>query len=79
MNNELPPLMLLASVLDGIPVGLKTLYNGHSAGKYNWLTRIGPGGRRTRELWVNVPKLEQWAQARGLPLNIRLKGGIRRH
>ena len=74
-----PSVRTLASVAHCIPLELKTIYNAHSAGRLPWLTRIGPEGRRTRELWVNIELLGNWAEARGMSITLPEQGGSRRH
>lgn len=74
-----PTIRTLASVIHGIPLELKTIYNGHSSGRLPWVSRSGPDGRRTRELWVDVSLLEDWAAARGISINVRDVGRDRRH
>lgn len=74
-----PTLCTLASVAHSIPFEIKTLYNAHSAGRLPWLTRTGPEGRRTRELWVIVELFNAWAAARGMSITLNEKGGVRRH
>ena len=63
-----PELVLLARMRAYIPLELQSIYNLHARGACPWLTRIGPEGRRTRDLWVKVPELQAWAAARGLRL-----------
>jgi hypothetical protein len=70
---SLPHKVTLATVLADLPFALGTCYQAHKHGRWPWLTRTSPEGRRTRELWVDVPALLNWAAARGLRLN--LEGG----
>lgn len=58
-------LRTLKSLSHMLPFASQTLYNGHRRGRYPWLTRNGPDGRRTRDLWVDLEKLRAWADARG--------------
>lgn len=65
----------LSRVIAALPLSEKTIYNGHSMGKYPWLSRVSPWGTRTRELWVDIPALIDWASVRGITLNLRSIGG----
>ncbi len=66
----------LARVVHALPYAVGTLYNCHSNGRLPWLSRIGPEGRRTRELWVDLDALAPWAEARGLWLRLGKLGGV---
>lgn len=70
-----PQKITLSRAAAALPYAEKTLYNGHSQGKYPWLSRISPWGSRTRELWVDMPTLISWADERGVALNLRAIGG----
>lgn len=65
----------LSRVVAALPYAEKTIYNGHSQGKYPWLSRTSPWGSRTRELWVDMPSLIDWASVRGITLNLQALGG----
>ena len=58
-----------------LPFAERTIYNGNSKGKYPWLSRVSPWGSRTRELWVDMPLLKDWASTRGIALNLNALGG----
>lgn len=47
-----------------------TLYVGRSLGRYPWLTREGPNGRRGRRLWVDAIHFNAWAAERGLKFRL---------
>lgn len=70
-----PQKITLARAISALPYAEKTLYNGHSLGRYPWLSRSSPWGARTRELWVDVPALLDWAAVRGVSLNLMQLGG----
>lgn len=62
----------LGAVEAAIPRGLKTIYNAHSAGRLPWASRVNNEGRRTRNIWVDLDLLQQWAADEGISLNRRL-------
>lgn len=66
--------MRLGRCCDDIPLALQSIYNGRSKGRIDWLTREGPTGRKTRDLWVDVPRCREWAKAQGLTLGPTLRG-----
>lgn len=68
-------LVKLKLIRDCIPRSLKTLYNAHSAGRLSWLTRVGPDGRRSRDLWVDQAALTQWAADEGISLQLHKGAG----
>jgi hypothetical protein len=70
-------LIKLKLIRDAIPRSLKTLYNAHSSGRLGWLTRVGPDGRRGRDLWVDQDGLVQWASDEGI--NLQLQKGAAHH
>lgn len=47
-----------------------TLYVGRSLGRYPWLTREGPNGRRGRYLWIDAGHFNAWAAERGLKFRL---------
>lgn len=59
------PKITLARAAQHLPFELGTLYNGHAKGRFPFLSRVGPEGRKTRELWVDVPAATDWLEARG--------------
>ncbi len=65
--------VILNQVLHALPFSIQTIYNGHRHGRWPWLSRMGPNGRRTRKLWVDLPVLLDWARARGQKININLE------
>lgn len=67
-----PSKIILSRVAHALPFAGQTLYNGHSQGRWPWLSRVGPAGRRTRELWVDLPALSAWASARGQKINLEI-------
>jgi hypothetical protein len=69
-----PQKITLARAAAALPFSLKTIYNGHSAGRFPWVSRYSPEGRKTRELWVDIEALKAWAEARGYSLDV-LGGG----
>ena len=57
----------LHEALHVLPLSLATIYTQHCKGRLPWLTRVGPHGHRTRELWINVPTAVQWWRIDGKP------------
>lgn len=57
--------VMLSRVIDRLPFELKTLYNGRCTGRFSWLSRFDPEGRRGRELWLDVAAANAWLTARG--------------
>lgn len=53
------------------PLAIQTLYNGKSAGRYPWLTRTRPDGRRSRRLWIDVEKFNEWAWLQGMKYRLQ--------
>lgn len=60
-----PQKITLARALHALPFEAGTLYNGHSKGRFPFLSRTSPDGRKTRELWLDVPAATEWLEARG--------------
>jgi hypothetical protein len=65
----------LARALHALPLDLATYYKGHGAGRFPFITREGPEGRRTRELWVDIPAAEAWLASRGMTFKLNQGGG----
>lgn len=65
-----PQKVTLACVAHALPFSSQTVYNAHSQGRWTWLSRVGPDGRRSRELWVDLPSLNIWAAERGQKINL---------
>jgi hypothetical protein len=65
-----PRLVELYRVQDALPVSLSSIYSQVCRGNWTWATRIGPDGRRGRRLWVDIDALGEWAQTRGLSLDL---------
>ncbi len=65
----------LSRAVAALPYAERTIYNGHSKGKFPWVSRISPWGSRTRELWVDLPLLVDWAAIRGIAINWQALGG----
>ncbi len=59
----------LVRVAHLLPFTIQSIYNSHCARRWPWLSRVGPEGR-TRELWVDLEILGEWAKVRGLKLNL---------
>lgn len=70
-----PMKITLARALYALPLERVTYYKGHLAGRFPFLTREGPEGRRTRELWVDIQLAEAWMAARGLTFKLSQGGG----
>jgi len=51
-----------------IPLGLQTIYNRRSLGQIDWLSRVSPRGKKTRDLWVDVQRCKEWARWEGVSL-----------
>lgn len=58
----------LSKCKDHIPRSLQTIYNQRNLGIVDWLDRIGPQGRKTRYLWVDVEKCKEWARCEDVTL-----------
>lgn len=70
-----PQKITLSRAVAALPYAERTVYNGHSKGKFPWVSRISPWGCRTRELWVDLPLLVDWASIRGIAINLQALGG----
>lgn len=56
----------LSIALDALPRGAAGIYVDRARGRCEWVTRIGPHGRRTRELWVLVDLAASAYRLRGM-------------
>ena len=79
------PMVKVAEALraDAIPAAACTIYENSRSGRWPWLTRVGPSGRRDRNLWINVGDAVEWWLADGRPsvaarlLSLSKEGGGR--
>ncbi len=63
-----PRLVPLDEVLHAIPRTINTIYAYSARGRWSsWVTRVGPDGRRTKHLWVNVPAAIEFWRIEGKP------------
>lgn len=64
-------LLLFKRYRDYLPgaYALQTWYDRHHDGTAPFLTRVGPCGKRTRYLWINVDALVAHARAWGWELH----------
>jgi hypothetical protein len=60
-----PQKITLARAVQSMPFEIGTLYNGHNKGRFPFLSRVSPEGRKTKEIWVDVPAATEWLEARG--------------
>lgn len=67
-------LRLLKRVQDQLHCSPSSIHSGFSRGRYPFLTRLDPQGRRGRELWVNVELFNNWAAERGYSARIEMGG-----
>lgn len=44
-----------------------TVYGNRRTGRWPWLTRVGPSGRKGRDLWIVVDQAVQWWLEQGRP------------
>lgn len=68
-----PEKVTLKTVAHLLPFSQQAIYNGRCKNRWAWLSRVSPDGRKTRELWVDLPALARWAAERGLGLKINLE------
>lgn len=52
---------------DVIPAAVSTIYENSKSGRWPWVTRVGPGGRRDRNLWIDIGPAVEWWVADGRP------------
>ena len=69
-------LIRMNEALDVLPFSQATLYTHRCRGKLKWLTRVGPHGHRTRELWIDVQSAITWWCIDGKPHVAELLRGI---
>lgn len=50
-----------------LPAAIDTIYDNHRKGRWPWLTRLDPEGRRGRALWIVVSDAAAWFVADGRP------------
>lgn len=67
-------LRLLTRVKDQLHCSPSSLHSGFSRGRYPFLTRLDPQGRRGRDLWVDINSYNNWAAERGYPARIETGG-----
>ena len=72
--NSIRPLLPLHEVQSDLPFTLATVYSGFARGRYPWLSKHGPDGHVGRNLWVDVPRFNIWAECRGLKTRISEQG-----
>lgn len=63
-------LVKLKLVQNGIPRALQTIYNLHHKREIDWLSRLAPGGKKTRDAWVDLDLLTAWAKQEGIQLHL---------
>ena len=63
------PLVKLAEAIraGSIPAAISTAYGNARTGRWPWLTRFGPNGRRDRHLWIRVADAAEWWLSHGKP------------
>lgn len=67
----------LHHVQNDLPFTLASVYAGFARGRYPWLQKAGPDGHVGRNLWVDVPRFNEWAENRGLKSKLNEAGGRR--
>lgn len=68
---------------NALPAAIDTVYENRSNGRWPWLTRVGPHGRRSRDLWIVVSEASSWWIDDGRPavaarlVSLAAEGGSR--
>ena len=74
-SSPIPRRLRLKDCRSDIPFGLQTIYNRRSLGQIDWLSRVGPRGKKTRDLWVDVQACKEWARWEGVTLGPSFREG----
>lgn len=70
MKNYSPPVVRLTAIKNSIPLGLRSIYNGFRAGRYDFLKKEDHLGRPSGQLHVNVAALVEWGAVRGCVITL---------